>query len=220
MVEHLAKRSCVVVSDDFPCFFYRALYERIAPRFSSRFELVDSNGILPLRAADRTFTVAHSYRRFMQKEISKYWTEAPKRNPFQRLELPKIEEGLSSIVSKGGLQPNSIAINRRPQGFRISPSIIRCVSLAAEEAFVPPTIAGGISCRRNSTRMAWTETNQISKARADFRLTSILGTSAHTLSSVPFLMLNIGMNRKSGTSTEACMAFGTSVKTQRPLSIS
>ncbi len=100
MVEHLAKRSCVVISDDFPCFFYRALYERIACRFSSRFELVDSNGILPLRAADRTFTVAHSYRRFMQKEVSKYWKEAPKRSPFQRLELPKIEEGLSSFVKK------------------------------------------------------------------------------------------------------------------------
>ena len=47
----LAARSSVVVSDDFPCFFLPRMQGAAARQMSTRFELVDSNGILPLRAA-------------------------------------------------------------------------------------------------------------------------------------------------------------------------
>ncbi len=69
LVESLAKEACLTVSDDYPCFFHPTLYHKIAAKWPCCFELVDSNGILPMRAADRTFTVAHSYRRFMQKTV-------------------------------------------------------------------------------------------------------------------------------------------------------
>ncbi|MEM6364033.1 MAG: deoxyribodipyrimidine photolyase, partial [Planctomycetota bacterium] len=57
------------VTDEYPCFFLPHLIDAVRHRIPARLELVDSNGLLPLRSTDRTFTVAHSYRRFMQKHI-------------------------------------------------------------------------------------------------------------------------------------------------------
>ena len=69
LVESLSKLACVTVTDDYPCFFHPTLYGSVVKRWKCCVELVDSNGILPIHGADRTFTVAHSYRRHMQKEI-------------------------------------------------------------------------------------------------------------------------------------------------------
>ena len=81
LVRQLAMRACVVVSDDFPCFFHPGMYQRLAQHLPCRFELVDSNGLMPLAAADRTFTVAHSYRRWMQKELPKHLPDFPEAAP-------------------------------------------------------------------------------------------------------------------------------------------
>lgn len=69
LMESLAQRACAVVSDDYPCFFHPTLYAKIASKWHCAVELVDSNTIIPMRQTDRTFTVAHSYRRYMQKEL-------------------------------------------------------------------------------------------------------------------------------------------------------
>ena len=55
----LARRACVVVSDDFPCFFLPRMARAASRQVPVRFELVDSNGILPMRAADKVFLRAH-----------------------------------------------------------------------------------------------------------------------------------------------------------------
>ena len=49
----------------------------VKDRIPARLELVDSNGVIPLRQPDRTFTVAHSYRRWMQKNILDALVELP-----------------------------------------------------------------------------------------------------------------------------------------------
>lgn len=81
----LASQACIVVTDDFPCFFHPALYNKIAARWRCALELVDSNTILPMRSTDRTFTVAHSYRRYMQKEFAKGMPDFPIENPLSYL---------------------------------------------------------------------------------------------------------------------------------------
>lgn len=91
LVETLSKQASLIVADDFPCFFHPTLYERVVRRWKCAVELVDSNTILPMRAADRTFTVAHSYRRFMQKEIAKHLSEFPSIEPLLDLKTPKLE---------------------------------------------------------------------------------------------------------------------------------
>lgn len=98
LVQTLAEQACAVVTDDFPCFFYPALYERIARKWRCYLELVDSNGILPIHAADRTFTVAHSYRRHMQKSIAADTPVFPADDP---LDHPKLPPWPQSPPSKG-----------------------------------------------------------------------------------------------------------------------
>ncbi len=66
------------------------MYRNIAPKLSVRMELIDSNGLMPMRATDRVFTVAHSYRRFMQKELPKHLDDIPREDPFKGLRIPRL----------------------------------------------------------------------------------------------------------------------------------
>lgn len=88
LLHELAKKACVVVTDDYPCFFLPHMIDAVKDRLPVRFQQVDSNGIIPLRLPDRTFTVAHSYRRWMQKNILDVILECPQSNPWSRLKLP------------------------------------------------------------------------------------------------------------------------------------
>lgn len=81
LLNEFANRSCLVVSDDYPCFFHPQMIRAVASRLPARLVLIDSNGLMPLSAGQRTFTVAHSYRRFMQKELPKHLEEFPESNP-------------------------------------------------------------------------------------------------------------------------------------------
>ena len=65
----LAARACAVVSDDYPAFFIPRMAAAAAARLACRMELVDSNGLLPMRAAPRAFTRAVDFRRFLQREL-------------------------------------------------------------------------------------------------------------------------------------------------------
>lgn len=80
-LQRLAERAKVVVADDFPCFFHPGMYHRIAERLRCLFELVDSNCLMPLSKAERTFTVAHSYRRWMQQTLPAELQRAPESAP-------------------------------------------------------------------------------------------------------------------------------------------
>ncbi len=84
LVAELSKRACVVVSDDYPCFFHPSMYRVVSRSIASRFELVDSNCLMPLSIADRTFTVAHSYRRHMQKVLPPHLENMPEANPLEK----------------------------------------------------------------------------------------------------------------------------------------
>lgn len=79
----LAKDACVVVGDDFPCFFLPRMQDAAARQLRVAFEVVDSNGIWPMCATDRVFTTAHSFRRHLQKELSPWLAESPVQKPMR-----------------------------------------------------------------------------------------------------------------------------------------
>jgi len=54
----LASKACVVVSDDFPCFFLPRMFAAAQKQIPGRFELIDSNGIYPIRNTQRAFSRA------------------------------------------------------------------------------------------------------------------------------------------------------------------
>jgi len=91
LLSALAGRACVVVGDDFPCFFLPRMVDAAARQIPVRFELVDSNGVLPMRAADKVFARAFDFRRHLQKNLRPHLEEAPEPDPLTGLQLPALE---------------------------------------------------------------------------------------------------------------------------------
>jgi len=96
----LASRACVVVTDDFPSFFLPRMVEAAASRLPVRLEAVDSNGFLPLRATDRVFTTAFSFRAFLQKQLPPHLIEFPQPDPLKGLKLPSLNAMPSDITKR------------------------------------------------------------------------------------------------------------------------
>ncbi|MEM7435190.1 MAG: deoxyribodipyrimidine photolyase [Myxococcota bacterium] len=85
----LASSACVVVSDDYPTFFIPRMQQKAAASIKARLELVDSNGLLPIRATDRVFSRAFDFRRFLQRNLLDHLDEFPVEGPLQGLSLPR-----------------------------------------------------------------------------------------------------------------------------------
>jgi deoxyribodipyrimidine photo-lyase len=77
----LAARAAVVVTDDFPAFFLRRMVASAGARIQARLEAVDSNGLLPLAAADRTFPTAFAFRAFLQRTLAPHLPAFPAADP-------------------------------------------------------------------------------------------------------------------------------------------
>ena len=92
LLEALAELACVIVTDDYPCFFLPRMVTAASKRLSVRMEKVDSNGLLPLRAATKEFTTAFSFRAFLQKELPSHLSAdaqsgAPRRDHAARAQI-------------------------------------------------------------------------------------------------------------------------------------
>jgi deoxyribodipyrimidine photo-lyase len=134
LIEAISKQACVVVSDDFPCFFHPALYRYMASRVSCKLELVDSNTIVPMRNTDRIFTVAHSYRRYMQKEVTKSFPAFPLDNPLDKLTVPKLN-AIPVSLKKWDLWIDSNAVTQLKK--------VKLSAFAIDHAIVPTSDRGG-----------------------------------------------------------------------------
>ena len=95
----LAERACVIVTDDFPAFFIPRMIRSASRKLPVLIEQVDSNGILPMRAADRVFTTAYAFRRFLQKTLPDYLFEHPEAEPLKGARLPRVTD-LPKKISK------------------------------------------------------------------------------------------------------------------------
>jgi deoxyribodipyrimidine photo-lyase len=88
LLEALAARAAVVVTDDSPVFFLPRMRAAAAPTLDVRLEAVDANGLLPLREPGRTFTTAYSFRRHLQKTLPERLEEGPAEHPLAGDPLP------------------------------------------------------------------------------------------------------------------------------------
>ena len=119
LLEALASRACLVVADDYPGFFLPRMVSAAARKLKVRMEKVDSNGLLPLRAADRDFTAAFHFRRFLQKTLPYHLASFPEEDPLAA-PLPRRLPGLPPeilrrwppAVLQGGEQAGSAVLER------------------------------------------------------------------------------------------------------------
>ncbi|QDU93428.1 cryptochrome/DNA photolyase family protein [Lignipirellula cremea] len=96
----LAKNACAVVGDDFPSFFLPRMVAAAAKQTPCRLEMVDSNGLLPLRAADKIFARAHDFRRFLQKNLRPHLDDFPEEDPLKYQRLPDLKQLPASITRR------------------------------------------------------------------------------------------------------------------------
>jgi deoxyribodipyrimidine photo-lyase len=83
----LGTLACLVVTDDSPAFFLPRMIAAAGEQLPVRLVAVDSNGLLPLRAAARTFPSAYAFRRLLQRELPGHLAELPDSEPLARLPL-------------------------------------------------------------------------------------------------------------------------------------
>ena len=128
LLAKLAQHACVVISDDFPCFFLPRMVESAKRQVPTRFELIDSNGLLPMRAADRTFARAFDFRRFLQRNLRPYLEpdSMPEEDPLRNCRLPVLEDLPKGILRRWpAAKPTEIAARPGASG-AISDRSRRC----------------------------------------------------------------------------------------------
>ena len=97
LLESLARDACLVVTDDFPCFFLPRMIEAAGQKIGARLEAVDSNGILSIRATPRTFMTAFSFRAHLQRTFREHLRPWPKE--IEVRDLPALQAPLPRGIS-------------------------------------------------------------------------------------------------------------------------
>lgn len=100
LIRTLVRHACLIVSDDFPCFFLPRMLQGAARQTPVKFEVVDSNGLLPLRATERVFSRAFDFRRFLQKSLVPHLAEMPAVDPLANLRLPRLRRLPQELIKR------------------------------------------------------------------------------------------------------------------------
>jgi deoxyribodipyrimidine photo-lyase len=131
LLQALASRACVVVTDDYPIFFLPKIVRAAAPRLDVRLEAVDSNGLLPLRATPRAYPTALSFRRHLQRALLSHLKAPPAENAFDGVRLPRLKSLRQEILTRW--KSADVAVSRLPIDHTVGPVPIRGGMTAAGE---------------------------------------------------------------------------------------
>jgi deoxyribodipyrimidine photo-lyase len=104
----LGAQAAVGVTDDFPAFMLPRMLAAAALQVPVRLEAVDSNGLLPFRAATNAFPTAYSFRRFLQRSLSRHLGEAPAANPLARRRLPALRRLPRDVTTRWPPAPTAL----------------------------------------------------------------------------------------------------------------
>jgi len=81
LLEAVAAFASAIVTDDFPGSLKANLLAEAGGTVPVRLEAVDSNGLLPLRAAEQVFSSAYQFRRFLHRTLPEHLLEMPATKP-------------------------------------------------------------------------------------------------------------------------------------------
>jgi deoxyribodipyrimidine photo-lyase len=114
LLEALGSSACVVVGDDCPAFFLPRMIAAAGRVLKVKLEIVDGNGLLPLKAGDRVFTTAFSFRRFLQKNLPEHLAHLPAEDPLAGLSLEALTALPAAIMERWG-PASTDALNAVPE---------------------------------------------------------------------------------------------------------
>lgn len=133
LLSALAARACLVVTDEFPCFFLPQMVAAVAGRLDVKLEAVDGTGILPLRSTPRSYTAAVHFRRHVQKELRSHLMQVPSPNPFLKVGLASLKALPDAIVTRW---PSASAA-------LLAGGVAAAAALPIDHAVPPAPIEGG-----------------------------------------------------------------------------
>jgi deoxyribodipyrimidine photo-lyase len=128
VLARLTARACVVVSDEFPCFFLPQMLASFAATLAMKCEVVDANGLLPLRATPKASDRAFDFRRVLQKTLRPHLGQFPQAEPLRGRRLPPL------AALPAGIRPADLTLplSSRPIPQGIGPGVQRGGWQAAE----------------------------------------------------------------------------------------
>ncbi|HRI66942.1 MAG TPA: deoxyribodipyrimidine photolyase, partial [Polyangium sp.] len=141
LVAELSKHAAVVITDDYPAFFLPRMIASAALQIPVRFEQIDSNGIIPIRATDQVFTTAFSFRAWLQKNIRQHLRNMPLQDPLAA-GLPVAK---SAPLSKDILERWPAAI---PELLAPTTSLLSPLAIDHRVPIVSGTVGGEIAGRK------------------------------------------------------------------------
>lgn len=136
LVDALGAEACLIITDDYPCGFLPRILGSVAGRAPVRMEAVDSNGLLPMRAAPTCFSTAHAFRRYLQGELRQALGAWP--GPIDFAELPRLAALPKTIVARW--PATSLEVIDRPEAL--------LASLPIDHAIRPVVMPGGSRAAR------------------------------------------------------------------------
>jgi deoxyribodipyrimidine photo-lyase len=142
LLEKLGPYACVVIADDYPAFFLPRMVTAAARSLMVKLEVVDSNGLLPLRAMDQVFTTAFSFRRFLQKNLPEHLEQLPAEDPLAGVSLPPL-----------ATLPEAITVRWGPAAQGILNAFPECLNaLPINHRVQTAPVQGGSEAARNTLR--------------------------------------------------------------------
>ncbi len=81
LLKTLAKRACLVVTDDFPTYYPLSATKAAGRSLDRKVIAVDSNGVFPMSWTSSAFSTAHSFRRFIHANFSRCQETWPQKIP-------------------------------------------------------------------------------------------------------------------------------------------
>jgi deoxyribodipyrimidine photo-lyase len=100
LLQDIARNASVVVTDDYPTYFVPQMTAKASGQISTRYELVDSNGLVPIRLSPKEYVRAHDFRRYLHKNLEDFITEIPDEFPLATLTKKFNEKLISSTIKK------------------------------------------------------------------------------------------------------------------------
>jgi deoxyribodipyrimidine photo-lyase len=140
LLRALASRAVVVITDEYPCFMLPRMVAAGAGQSAVRVEAVDANGLVPLRAAEKVFSTAHAFRRFLQRALPEHLEYVPAPAPLGGLELPVLRELPRDIQRRWPEAPSDVlaggaeVLAALPIDHSVAPSPLRGGERAGQEA--------------------------------------------------------------------------------------
>jgi deoxyribodipyrimidine photo-lyase len=104
----LANEASVVVGDDYPIRDAAETLASLARAAAVRLEAVDRNGLMPIRTSGREFVTAHSFRRFLQRELPDQLPVMPLARPLAGATFPCIQPLPAEVARRSAAASGAI----------------------------------------------------------------------------------------------------------------